>query len=125
MVFSFNLFKRKVQKIPFHLKDSFYQSWIYNPDEKGTNIVLKLSGVKKGVTFDSIIFRGVKMEVFVTESNKGITLESILPSGKSRIPLKNEVVSLPDQLIFHQGDQRRIFLLTTIRRKDTRSYPLH
>lgn len=106
----------------FKVKRSFYQSWIIGENEKGTDIVLELTRIKKGVTFDSLIFRGIKVEAFVTTLKKGVEIKGIIPSGKSRIKIDYEVVNLPDQLIYHQNGKKREFLLKSIRRGKTRVY---
>ena len=107
---------------PFKIKKAFYQSWIIDENEKGTDIVLELTRIKKGVTFDSIIFRGIKVKAFVTAHKKGVEIKGIIPSGKSRIKLDYKVVNLPDQLIYHQNGEKKELLLKNIRREKTRVY---
>jgi hypothetical protein len=106
----------------FNVKKARYQSWIIGENEKGTNIVLELTRVKKGVTFDSIIFRGIKLKAFITTLKKGVEIKGIIPSGKSRIKIDYEVVNLPDQLIYQRNGEKRKFLLKNIRRETTRVY---
>ncbi len=106
----------------FKVKRSFYQSWIIGENEKGTDVVLELTGIKKEVTFDSLIFRGVKLKAFVTTLKKSVEIKGIIPSGKSRIKIDYEVVNLPDQLIYHQNGVRKEFMLKTIRREKTKIY---
>jgi|GEM_PF-2410889 len=107
---------------PFTVKKAFYQSWVISENEKGTNVVLELTRIRKGVTFDSIIFRGVRMKALVSATKRGAEIKSILPSGKSRIKITIEVVNLPDQLIYHQEGERKVFFLKDLKRKNTRFY---
>jgi hypothetical protein len=107
---------------PFKVKRSFYQSWIIGENEKGTDIVLELTRVKKGVTFDSLIFRGIRVKAFITTQKNGVEIKGIIPSGKSRIKFDYEVVNLPDQLIYHQNGEKKEFLLKNIGREKTRVY---
>lgn len=106
----------------FKVKRSFYQSWIISENEKGTDIVLELTSIKKGVTFDSLIFRGIKVKAFVTTLKKGVEIKGIISSGKSRIKIDYEVVNLPDQLIYHLNGEKKELLLKNIRREKTRVY---
>lgn len=107
---------------PFKVKRAFYQSWIISDEEKGTDIIVELSGIKKGVAFDSLIFRGVKLKAYSTPVKNGVELKGIIPSGKSRIKMKYEAVNLPDQLIYHDNGERKELLLKNIRREKTRIY---
>ncbi len=107
----------------FSVKEAYYQFWVVRDNEKGTNIVLELRRVKKGVTFDSIVFRGVRMKAFTEEKNKTVELKSILPVGKSRIiNLEVQPVNLPDQLIYHYRGKRLSYPLKMIERKEPRIY---
>lgn len=106
----------------FKVKRSFYQSWIISDEEKGTDIIVELTGIKEGVTFDSLIFRGVKLKAYGTAKGKGVELKGIISSGKSRIKMRYDVVNLPDQLIYHYKGERKEYLLKNIRRVKTQVY---
>ena len=110
------------KKDPFKIKKAYYQSWVMSQEEEGTDVILIITAIDKGITFDSIIFRGVKLEAFKTLGKKELQLKSILPGGKSRIQIGFDVVNLPDQLIYRHNGERKIFYLNSILRKKTRYY---
>jgi len=120
--FGLNSGNNLCKKPPFKLKKAYYQSWIISNEEKGTDVILLLTNIEKGVTFDSIIFRGIKLEAFKTLMKKELQLKSILPGGKSRIKIDLDVVNLPDQLIYHHNGERKTFPLNSIVRQKTRYY---
>jgi len=106
----------------FKVNEAYYQSWVVSENDKGTDILLTLNKVEDGVKFDSIIFRGVRLVVFVTKNKNEVSIKSILPSGIPRLKLENEVVNLPDQLIYQFNGIRKTYLLKSIKRKNTRFY---
>jgi hypothetical protein len=108
---------KNYRQAEFKVKSAYYQSWIVSEEEKGTDILLTLSGVREGLVIDSIVFRGVRLKAFVTKENKEVHIKSILTSGISRIKLEKVVVNLPDQLIYHYKGQRKSFPLTLIGKK--------
>jgi hypothetical protein len=100
----------------FTLQDAYYQSWVINENEKGTNITVEVTHVKDGVVFDSIIFRGLKLPVFIEEKD-GITyLKSILNVEQSKISLKSEVTDEPDKILYHYQTTKRSYDLRDFRR---------
>lgn len=101
----------------FDIKDAFYQSWVISEKEKGTNINLEIINVKKGVVFDSIIFRGLRLPVFVEEKEGIVHLKSIINIEMSRIKLESKVTGKPDQLIYHYQDTQHSYILKKIRRE--------
>ena len=106
----------------FKIKRAYYQSWVVSEDEKGTDIMLELKKVDRGVEFDSIVFRGVRLKAFATTHDNEVDLKSILTVGIPRIKIESQVIDLPDQLIYHYRGERKSFALTNIDRKDTRHY---
>jgi hypothetical protein len=106
----------------FTLKNAYYQSWMINNNDKGTNIYIELTDVKPGVEFDSVVFRGIKIPVFIDEKDSITKLKSILYRDLD-IFFKNQKVSnLPDQLIYHYHNSKYSFKLDTIRRINMRYY---
>lgn len=121
LLISCNLIKQNNHKA-FRIKEAYYQSWVVSDDEKGTDILLTLGDVKKGVEFDSIVFRGVRLRAFATGTNDEVSLKSVLTSGIPRLKLDKTVVNLPDQLIYRFNGQRKSCLLNGIERKSTKFY---
>jgi hypothetical protein len=114
---------KNVNKEAFIIKEAYYQTWVVSNDEKGTDIMLELTRVDKGILFDSIVFRGVRLKAFITRQDSIVELKSILPVGKSRISnLESQAVNLPDQLIYHYRGKRVSCPLKMIERKATRLY---
>lgn len=101
----------------FQVKDAFYQSWVLNENEKGTNIILKMENVDKNIVFDSLIFRGVMLTVSISFENDQVILKSVLPVGISRIETKNKLVQKPDQLLYKYFGIRGFYPLKDIRRE--------
>jgi hypothetical protein len=114
---------KNVNKEAFKIKEAYYQTWIVSENEKGTDIMLELTKVDKGVIFDSIVFRGVRLKAFIIRQDNIVELKSILPAGKSRITnLEIHPVNLPDQLIYHYKGKRMSYPLKMIERKATKFY---
>jgi len=108
---------------PFRLNSAYYQSWVMSENERGTDIILRLDGVRKGIEFDSIVFRGIELPVFTSAEKDVIILKSILPIGQSRIRIESRVTGGPDQLIYRIKGKRKSYLLKNLERKETRYYP--
>jgi hypothetical protein len=116
-----SLMKFSSEKL-FEIKDAFYQSWVISESEKGTSIVIEITNIKEGVVFDSIIFRGLKLPVFIEEKD-GITyLKSLLNIELSKISLESKVTDEPDKIIYHYQTSKRLYDLKNIRRLKMKYY---
>jgi len=93
-----------------------------NNNDKGTNLFLELADIKPGVVFDSVIFRGVKLPVFIEEKDGVTKLKGILYRDLDIFLKEQEVSNLPDQLIYHYHDKRYTFRLENIRRINMKYY---
>jgi hypothetical protein len=109
--------KNKNAKV-FNVEDAYYQSWMYSTEEKGTDIMVYLSNVQDEVEFDSLIFRGVSLPVFVSENNMDVVLKSILNTGISKISVVKKPAGKPDQLIYYFKGSKYSYPLKNIRRKE-------
>ena len=112
----------KINSMPFRINSSYYQSWVMSEKERGIDIVLRITCLQKGIEFDSIVFNGVKLPAFITKEKGGIILKSILPIGLSRIRIGSEVTGEPDQLIYRIKGERKTYLLSNLKRKETINY---
>jgi hypothetical protein len=107
---------------PFILSDAFYYSWFAGENEYGTNVQIKLKDVEPGITFDSLIFRNLKVPVDVFHNKEEIMLKSVLPGDLSRLRIKKERVEKSNRLLFLQKGERQVYLLDNIRREKMKYY---
>jgi hypothetical protein len=106
----------------FEIKDAYYQSWVISESEKGTSIIIEISEIKNGVVFDSIIFRGLRLPVFIEEKD-GITyLKSMYNAELSKISLNSDVADEPDKILYHYQTSKRLYDLKNIRRLKMKYY---
>lgn len=107
----------------FAVKDAYYQSWVRGETERGTNIVVEIVDLDTHVVFDSIIFNGKKLPVFVTQK-EGITyLKSFETTGFSTLNSKGTPTEYSDRIIYHyKGSPRTYIFPAKIRRLDMQYY---
>ena len=103
------------EKASFKLEDAYYQPWVINDNEKGTDVIIELTHVAKEITFDSIVFRGVQLPVFLLEGKDKLILKSKLYVGLARLPIASKPNHKPDQLIYIYMGRKYSFLLKKIR----------
>jgi hypothetical protein len=106
----------------FEIKDAYYQSWVLNENEKGTDVFIEAIHVKEGIVFDSIIFRGQSLPVFSEEKNGIVYLKSIINVGISKIQSESKATNLPDQLIYSYQGTKHNWILKNIRRGKMKYY---
>jgi hypothetical protein len=102
----------------FEIKDAHYQSWVAKTNENGTNIFIDLVKTKEGVTFDSIIFRGLELPVFIEDKEGTLHLKSIINLDISKIKPDYKVANAPDRLIYTFKGKKHSYLLKNIRREN-------
>lgn len=106
----------------FIIKDAWYQSWVVDENERGTDIFIEITDIKNGVVFDSIVFRGLRLPVFVEKRDSMIVIKSIIEAPLSKLHIKNEFVGKPDQLIYHYKGTSHSQALKEIRSKSMKYY---
>jgi hypothetical protein len=106
----------------FVVKDAYYQSWVVAENEHGTDIFVEIADIKNGVTFDSIVFRGLRLPVVIEKKDSLVILKCIISTPLSKIFIKNEFVGKPDQLIYHYNGISHSQALKELRRKNMRYY---
>lgn len=106
----------------FTVKESSYQSWIVNENEKGTDIILLCTNVVKEVEFDSIIFRGIMIPVTTKVENGNYIIKGSVRSGLSVLKPENTVINKPDQLIYSYKGNRYSYYLSKIKRKEMKYF---
>jgi hypothetical protein len=106
----------------FIVKDAYYQSWILNENEKGTNIYLLLTDIEKGISFDSIIFRGLQMPVSIKTEGEITTLKSTINIDPAKLESEKKPTDRPDQLIYSLDGKIYTYKLETIRREKMKYY---
>jgi hypothetical protein len=113
--------KNSAEKL-FIIKDAYYQSWIINENEKGTNIIIEITNMQPGIIFDSIVFRHTRLPASYQEKDGVIYLKSVLYIGLSQLTSKNVTVSSPDMILFRYNGTNQSYILKEIRRLKTKYY---
>jgi hypothetical protein len=116
-----NIMKSSPGKL-FKIKEAWYQPWMFNKKEKGTDIVLEMLNVKQGVVFDSIVFRGLKIQVFIEKKGDILQLKSTINADVSVLQFDKQKTNESDQLIYHYNGKRGTVALTSIKARETKYY---
>jgi hypothetical protein len=103
---------------PFILKEVTYQSWVVNENEKGTDIVLKVVDVPEGISFDSLVFKGVRVPVTLQKESDFYSIKGVIRSDLSHLKPEKTVVNKPDQLIYTYQGRKYYFKIQSITRKE-------
>ena len=101
----------------FKVKNAFYQSWMKNENDKGTNLSIEMINVQQGIVFDSIVFRGNMLPVFSDIENNVTKLSAALIVGIPRISLEKKIVNKPNQLLY-QYNGKRYYYPVNFQRKE-------
>jgi hypothetical protein len=109
---------QSVQTTPFTFNNAYYQSWMENQSNKGTNVTILLTNVDSGVSFDSLVFRGLKVPVTSFNGIDTTIIRGTVPAQGSITPVKPQYSAGPNQLIFRTNGLRRTFILKNVDRKD-------
>jgi len=104
----------------FKIKEAYYQSWIKSENEKGTNVFIELVNVKAGVEFDSIVFRGNKIQAFASIKGNIVLLEGILTVGITRISIDSQPFNSSDQLLYTYKGNKFSIPVKTFNRKESK-----
>jgi len=105
----------------FQIKEAYYQSWYKSDNEKGTYIFMKLSDVKQGAVFDSMIFRGRILPLFIDNEGNDLELKADFVMGTPRISDESKAVSKSDQLLY-KFLGKRYFYPINLQRKEMKYY---
>jgi hypothetical protein len=122
LIFSGCTVLKKRNSTPFVFSDAFYYSWFAGENEYGTNVQVTLKNVEHEVTFDSLIFRNLKVPVNASKNTEGTVLESALPGEGGRLKIEAERVEKSNRIIFSHKGTRQVYLLGDIRREEMRYY---
>jgi hypothetical protein len=106
----------------FAIKEAYYQSWVIDENEKGTNIFIEIKDVANGVVFDSIVFRGLRLPVTSEIKDSLVVLKSAITSPLSKIFIKNEYVDQPNQLIYRYNGVKHHMVIKELNRKSIKYY---
>jgi len=107
-------FKNKSPTL-FNVKETYYQSWISKNQVKGTDIVIQLINVQKEVIFDSLVFRGIQLPVFIQKQDDVVTIKTVLSFDDTKFSIDKKVTHKPDQLLYMFQGKRYSFSLKNIR----------
>ena len=105
----------------FQVKEAYYKSWFKSDNEKGTHIIIELSRVKYGVVFDSMIFRGKILPLYIDNEGNDLKLKADLVIGIPRISEERKTVDEPDQLLYKYLG-KRYFYLINLQRKEMKYF---
>lgn len=106
----------------FKVENAYYQSWMVNEQEKGTNIFIEVIAIKQGVIFDSIAFRGTLLPVSL-EIKDGVTiLKGTLFNENKRIGSEQKYTEKADQLFYTYKENQYSLILKNIKRRDMKYY---
>jgi len=99
----------KCNHLPFHIEEAYYQSWYKSENEKGTTIYFRLSDVKLGIRFDSLVFRGNELPLVAEIQGNEVKLTGQLNIGNTRIANKKELNNSQDQLLVKYQGKRFVY----------------
>lgn len=104
----------------FQLKESYYQSWVVSPQNKGTDIVLKLKYINPNIKFKSIIFRGREVPVQSFIQRNKIVLKAAFTSSTAKLKSKIKINRKSNRLTYQIGNREYYMLLNNLKRKKTK-----
>jgi hypothetical protein len=107
----------KAKQSLFQVKEAYYQSWFKSENEKGTHILIEVSNIKHGVVFDSVIFRGKILPLFIDNEGNALKLKADYVMGIPRISEESKAVSNPDQLLYRYLGKRYIYPINLQRKE--------
>jgi hypothetical protein len=82
---------------------------------KGTDIVIQLINVQQEVIFDSLVFRGIQLPVFIQKKDDVVTIKTVLSFDDTKLSIDKKVTHKPDQLLYMFQGKRYSFSLKNIR----------
>jgi hypothetical protein len=105
---------------PFTVTEASYYSWFVNEKERGIQVTISLNDIREGVSFDSLVFRAMKIPVTTETKDDNVFVKAVLPGNES--VLENRVV--PDsglnRLIYTWKGERSFYGIEKLTRKDSK-----
>jgi hypothetical protein len=105
----------------FTVEKAYYQSWMSENGEKGTDIIVTLVNQDEGLVFESLVFRGIKVKASTELKGNKLIVRGTVNTGPSVIEnYEYEVTGAENSLIFSYGKETFVYPLKNIERKKTR-----
>ncbi len=105
----------------FSITDLYYQSWMTEGQEKGTGIYAELRDVDRDIEFTKLVFRGIEVDISMTEKGSKVFLKATVNTGPSLIENYDyEVTGQPDMLRYRYRGKEYEYPLKSIRREQTK-----
>lgn len=105
----------------FHINDIYYQSWMVQDTEKGTDVIIDIILLDDRVEFTSMVFRGIEVDVSIIPEGRRTILRGVINTGPSLLESYEYEVKKSDDVIRYTYQGREFsYPLVNIQRKSTR-----
>jgi len=106
----------------FTIKDSYYQSWYLNENEKGVEIIILLKNIKPNIHFQSLVFRGIELAIRIKKENDSVVLRANYTLGLSKLKQKFKINKGENRIIYKLNDVEKTFILKNLSKRKTNYY---
>jgi hypothetical protein len=104
----------------FHVNDIYYQSWMLDDTEKGTDLVLELEKADEDVEFTSVVFRGFEVDANVIPKGNKTIVKGTYNFGPSIIENYDYQLSGENDMIkYNYRGKEFSYPLRNVRREST------
>ncbi len=104
----------------FHVNDIYYQSWMLDDTEKGTDLYMELEEADTDVVFTSVVFRGIEVDVNVSSEGNKTIVKGTFNFGPSHIEnYEYRVTGESDMIKFSYRGKEFSYPLRNVRREST------
>lgn len=104
----------------FHVNDVYYQSWMLDDTEKGTDLHVELEEADADIEFTSVVFRGFEVDVNVSLKGSKTILKGTYNFGPSIIENYDYKLSGENDMIkFNYRGRKFSYPLKNVRREGT------
>jgi len=105
----------------FHVNDIYYQSWMVQDTEKGTDIIIDLIVLDDNVEFKTLVFRGIEVDVSEYQEGRRTILKGVINTGPSLIESYEYETNKTDDMVNYSYNGRDFsYPLVNIQRRSTR-----
>jgi len=106
----------------FTIKDSYYQSWYLNENEKGFEISIVLKNIKPNIHFQSLVFRGVELAISIKRGNDSIILSANHTLGLSKLKQKFKINKGENRIIYKLNNVEKTYIIKNLSKRKTIYY---
>lgn len=105
----------------FQIVDLYYQSWVVRDLEKGTNVIIKFRNLDKDIEFESLVFRGIEVDISVLNEGRKTIVKGTINTGPSLIEnYEYEVTGSGDMIKYKYMGREFSYPLKNIKRENTK-----